>query len=187
VALPASHPLPREFYERSPERVAEEILGRVVASLGPRGLRACAVVEAEAYFGEWDPASRASMHRRGRIVERLRGPVGVALVYGVHRQWLLNIVAHEPGGVGAVLLRACQPLTPGDPPPRGPGRLTRFLGVDRGFDGLEVYRADSPLRVLEARAVEGEVVRGRRVGVRRDLEEPMRFCIKGSEWLSRPC
>jgi DNA-3-methyladenine glycosylase len=36
--------------------------------------------------------------------------VGKAFVYMVHGNWLLNIVAHLKGGVGAVLIRAIEPL-----------------------------------------------------------------------------
>ncbi len=171
--------------------VAMELLGSVLIRRSESGIRACMVVETEAYYGPWDPASRASRYRRGRIVERLRGPVGVLLVYGMHRQWLTNIVAHEPGGWGAVLLRACEPLH-GIPPviqPRGPGRLSRALGIDKSFDGIPVYTSASPLIIVRPikPMIEMRIVRSKRIGVSRDLEEPLRFCLEGSSYLSRPC
>ena len=184
-------PLPRGFYERDPALVAVGLLGaRLVVELGGRRA-SCAIVETEAYYGPWDPASRASRHRGGRIAARLRGPPGVSLVYGIHGYWMLNVVAHEPGGWGAVLLRGCEPLEglPAGARLDGPGRLTRALGVDRGLDGVPVYSPESPLRV------EGppgpppgrEVARGRRVGVKQDLPEPLRFCLSGSPGVSKPC
>lgn len=179
--------MPPEFYERDPAVVAVDLLGaRLVRVLG--GLRlSCIIVETEAYYGPEDPASRASRHRRGRIVERLRGPPGVALVYGIHRQWLLNIVAHPPGGWGAVLLRACMPGE-GLEGARmsGPGLLTRALRVDRSLDGVVVYREDSPLRV-EKGIGPVEMCRGYRIGVSRDLPVGLRFCVAGSRYVSRPC
>jgi DNA-3-methyladenine glycosylase len=35
---------------------------------------------------------------------------GKAFIYMVHGNWLLNIVAHPKGGVGAVLIRALEPI-----------------------------------------------------------------------------
>ncbi len=184
-------PFPREFYERDPALVASELLGSVLVRMGVGGVRACRVVETEAYYGPWDPASRASRYRGGRIVERLKGPVGVLLVYGMHRQWLINIVAHEPGGWGAVLLRACEPLQgmPLDMPPRGPGRLSRALGIDKSLDGTPVYTSTSPLQVVRPKEPGSgwRIIRSKRVGVTRDLEEPLRFCLEGSPYLSKPC
>lgn len=171
--------------------VAIELLGSVLVRRSGVNVKSCRIVETEAYYGPWDPASRASRHKRGRIVERLKGPVGVLLVYGIHRQWLTNIVAHEPGEWGAVLLRACEPLQgiPPDIPPKGPGRLSKALDIDRSLDGTPVYTITSPLQVIRPVGPTGEkrVVRSKRVGVTRDLEEPLRFCLEGSPYLSRPC
>ena len=179
--------LPLGFYERDPAAVAVGLLGaRLVRVLGGRRL-SCIIVETEAYYGPEDPASRASRHRRGRIVERLRGPPGVALVYGIHRQWLLNIVAHPPGGWGAVLIRAC---IPGEglegARMNGPGLLTRAMRVDRSLDGVPVYREDGPLRVERGVEPSG-VCRDHRIGVSRDLPVELRFCVAGSRYVSRPC
>ena len=183
--------LPRSFYARDPAIVARELLGaRLVRATGGARLE-CRIVETEAYYGPWDPASRAARTTRGRIASRLRGPVGVALVYGIHRQWLLNIVAHPEPGWGAVLLRACEPLhgLPGGARLSGPGLLTRALRVDRSLDGVPVYLEDSPLRVEGPPGPPpgARVGRGPRVGVSRDLPEPLRFCLLDSPSLSKPC
>lgn len=178
--------LPEEFYWRDPRRVALELLGNLLERSLPGRLIRCIITEVEAYLGPEDPGSRASMHRAGRIVERLRGPSGVTLVYGVHGNWMLNIVAHPPGGTGAVLLRACEPLDTGIGSTLGPGRLTRALQVDRSLDGIPVYESGSPLRV-RWRPGPRRVARSRRIGLRRDLDEPLRFCIAGSRYVSRRC
>ncbi len=184
--------LPREFYERDPSVVALQLLGTIlVRRISDGAVKSCRIVETEAYYGPWDPASRAARHRRGRIVERLRGPVGLTLVYGIHRQWLINIVAHEPGGWGAVLLRACEPLEgiPPEKPPKGPGRLTRALEIDKGLDGVPVYEEGSPIQIMGPPGPpEGRLVsRSHRIGVTRDLDVPLRFCLADSRYLSVPC
>ncbi len=175
-----------EFYWRDPRIVALELLGNVLERALPGRVLRCVITETEAYLGPEDPGSRASMHRRGRIVERLRGPSGITLVYGVHGNWMLNIVAHSPGGIGAVLLRACEPISPGLGNTLGPGRLTRALRVDKSLDGVPVYICNSPLRVLRGPGPRA-VARSHRIGLRRDLDEPLRFCDAGSRYLSRRC
>ncbi len=187
--------IPREFYERDPRRVARELLGAIIERALPTGQeKRCVIVEVEAYLGPEDPASRASKHRRGRIVERLWGPVGVTLVYGIHTHWMLNIIAHEPRGWGAVLLRACRPLdwepSQGRCPGAGPGRLTRYLLVDRGLDGIPVYELESPLRITRSPPYLGcveAVGESHRIGVRSDLSEPMRYCVLGDPCVSVRC
>ncbi len=182
--------LPLEFYERSPEAVAKELLGAIIVRvLGGDRVAYCVIAESEAYGGVEDPASRA--RRWGGIARKLYGPVGKALIYGMHRQWLLNIVAHEPGGGGAVLIRSCIALSalPGEASVeaairrgsvvKGPGRLTRALNVDKSLDGVEVFRPGSPLRVEEwAKPSINDICRSRRVGVSRDLDKPLRFYLK---------
>ncbi|GBF08289.1 putative 3-methyladenine DNA glycosylase [Aeropyrum pernix] len=180
--------LPKSFYYRQPDVVARELLGKILVSCASGACMRCMVTEAEAYFGECDPASRARKGR-GRIWRALYGEPGRALVYGMHRQWLLNIVAHSEGMAGAVLLRSCQPLEPHrlDPPPVGPGRLARALSIDRDVDGAPVYDLGSPLTLWEnPEAVEGfRIACSGRVGVSEDLELPLRFYIAGNPFVSK--
>jgi DNA-3-methyladenine glycosylase len=103
---------------------------------------------------------------------------------------MLNIVAHTPGSIGAVLIRACEPLRLlNNIPPKGPGRLSRALGIDKSLDGVPVYRKESPLTVHDSGIlVRGSMIsRSKRVGLKEDLEEPMRFCIRTSPYVSVKC
>ena len=180
-----------EFYSRQPDIVAPDLLGALIVRRLPHATLACRIVEVEAYFGACDPASRARRGPRGRIARALAGPVGVLLVYGVHAKWMVNIVAHEPGMSGAVLLRSCKPVrgveamararglreVPGDWRllSAGPGRLSQALMLDRRLDGKPVYRRDSPVYVCTDGYRPRGVVRSWRVGVSEDLEIPLRF------------
>jgi DNA-3-methyladenine glycosylase len=65
----------------------------------------------------------------------------------------------------------------------GPGRLCQALGVTGAHDGLPL---DEPPFVVEPRPGRVEVVPGARIGVRRGVELPWRFGLKGSRFLSRP-
>ncbi|MBN2235733.1 MAG: DNA-3-methyladenine glycosylase [Opitutales bacterium] len=86
------------------------------------------VIEVEAYDGFDDKASHA---HKGRTVRNsvMFGPAGhwyVYLCYGVH--WMLNLVTAPEGYPSAVLIRGVDEF-------RGPGRLTRGLGIDRSHNG----------------------------------------------------
>jgi len=166
----AGTPLSYDTYEKHPQLAALDILGSI--AVYPGGY--CLVAEVEAYLDECDPASRASKTRKGRIAERLRGPPGRLLVYGMHRVWLVNIVAHPPGKAGAVLIRSC--LHPHEGQVEGPGRVARLMGADRSWDGtllgvgpLQLYHGATPRRVLASW----------RVGVARDLHVPLRYGLAG--------
>ena len=188
--------IPKEFYLRDPEVVARDLLGAVIVRIYRDVKLSCRIVETEAYYGVEDPASRA--RRGGDLARTLYGDVGVALVYGIHRQWLFNIVAHEEGYGGAVLIRAAEPLEGIDVMMglrgacsvrnlmNGPGKLTKALAVGKEFHRKPVYVRDYGLWLeYGTRVSSGDVVRSYRVGVTADLDKPLRFYIRGSPYVSR--
>lgn len=179
-----------------PESVAQKLLGKLLVRIY-RGIRLSGyIVETEAYFGMEDPASRA--RRGGNLAKIMAGDVGVALIYGVHRQWLFNVVAHEPGRIGAVLIRAIEPVEGVEVMKKlrgigdlrkltnGPGRLTKALAIDKSFHGKPVYKRSSLLRIEEGVKVAKILIgRSRRVGVSKDLPKPFRFYIKNNPYVSK--
>jgi DNA-3-methyladenine glycosylase len=124
------------------------------------------------------------------------GEPGRLFVYNVHRYWMLNFVAHEPGEVGGVLVRALEPtigvetMMENRPVERledltsGPGRLTVALSVDKSLDGSPADDESCPVYVLDNR-LSFEVGRSGRIGVSRDLPDELRFYVKGSGFVSR--
>lgn len=180
--------IPKEFYRRDPSIVARELVGAYLARSLPEGLIVCRVVEVEAYYGEEDPASRA--RRWGNIRLALYGDQGLTLIYGMHRQWLLNVVAHVDGEAGAVLVRGCEPLeTPGnlrlEVEPRGPGLLTRALRIDKTLNRLPVYSGESPIRIYKGEARPPYVASSKRIGVTSDLDRDLRFYWPCNRYVSR--
>ena len=120
--------IPRAFFDRPTDRVARDLLGQwlVVRGRGGRTERHV-VVETEAYLGAHDLACHGSKGMTKRNATMF-GPAGlwyVYLCYGMH--WMLNVVTGAEGVPAAVLIRGV-----GDHV--GPGRLTKALGIDRGFD-----------------------------------------------------
>lgn len=152
------------------------------------------IVEVEAY-AVGDPASHGF---KGLTPTRVSmfGPPGRAYVYrsyGVH--WCLNFVCGAVGSPQAVLIRALEPVSGLDAMaarrgldnPRllcaGPGRLCQALGVTRQHDGLRLDRPPFELRAHEGGV---DVLAGPRVGLTVAVEEPWRYVLAGSRYLSRP-
>ncbi len=190
----------KEFYCRRPDIVARDLLGKLLVR-DVDGVRLSGIIiEVEAYFGSEDPASRA--RKGGDLRRTLYGECGLALVYGIHTHWMLNVVAHEDGAGGAVLFRAIEPVEGVDHMMRfrglgslsnvklltsGPGRLTRALRVDKSFHKTPMYvRRANGLWVEDVglRVSDDDIVRDFRVGVTEDLDEPFRFYLASSNFVS---
>jgi DNA-3-methyladenine glycosylase len=187
--------LPGGFYARSPEVVARELLGKtLVRVIGGERLGGV-VVETEAYHGGGDPASRA-YHGRKEYNAAMWEEPGRLFVYNVHKYWMLNVVAHLPGGVGGVLLRAIEPTVGVEAMMRrrpvheereltsGPGKLSGALGVTRELNGCPVTDTGCPVHILDAPRVTG-CRTSHRIGVTRDLPEELRFYVEGNRFVSR--
>ena len=190
--------LPRRFYERDPEVVAKNLLGKIlIRKIGGKKLSGM-IVETEAYYGPEDPASRASdgMKNFNRLMWL---KPGIAFIYNVHKYWMFNIVAHEPGEVGAVLVRAVEPLEGIDIMKKnrgiedkritdltnGPGKLTVAFGINKRLNGADVTSRRSPIHVLDGH-VQVKISSSKRIGVRADLEKNLRFYIQGNKFVSKP-
>lgn len=185
---------------RPATELAPALLGATLVSGPPDVPERCAavrIVEVEAYSGADDPASHA-YRGPGRRNATMFGPPGRAYVYfsyGMH--WCLNVVCSPVGTATAVLLRAGavadgEQLVASRRPgirrldwARGPGRLTRALGIDGSFDGLDLTDPASRLRLLPGVTVAPERIRsGPRVGVSTAVERPWRFWIEGEPAVS---
>jgi len=154
------------------------------------------IVETEAYYGGRDPASRAYRGRKN-YNKVMFGEPGRAFIYMVHSWWLLNVVAHREGGVGAVLIRALEPLAGIEQMKRnrgqgdilnltsGPGKLTRALAVTNDLNGMDITTDKGPLAVAEGEHGGFEIGSSHRIGVTEDLPQKLRFFIKGNRFLSR--
>ena len=184
-----------DFYERDPATVARELLGkRLIRRLGGDVLEAI-LVETEAYYGLGDPASRA-FHGKKNYNRPMWSTPGKVFIYNVNRYWMLNIVAHRPGEVGAVLIRALEPVKgievmirhrPVDAVRElssGPGKLTLALNIDRSLNDVDVTNDDSDVFFV-SNDLDFEIGTSHRIGVKRDLAEELRFYIIGNSFVSK--
>ena len=128
--------LQRAFYECDVLEVAPLLLGQQLVRMGPGGTRATYVItETEAYRGEEDLACHASKGRtpRTEVMYEEGGHLYMYLIYGMY--WMMNVVTSAAGIPQAVLLRGVREAD-------GPGKLTRLVGVDRGFYGEDLVSSD---------------------------------------------
>jgi len=187
--------LPKEFYQRDPEVVAKELLGKRLVRRLEKNLMEGIIVESEAYYGLDDPASRAygGVKNYNRLMWR---EAGRAFIYNVHKYWMFNIVAHELKQIGAVLIRAIEPtkgievMKRNRPVKRefdltnGPGKLTTALKIDKSLNGIPVTSPESEIVITNGK-MEFEIESSHRIGVNKDLDRKLRFFIRGNKFVSR--
>ena len=171
-----------ENFENSPEIVAKELLGNVIARKIDGEIRKGIIVETEAYFGSDDPASRA--RQDGDLKKTMEMDKGTILVYGVHNSWLLNFVTESEGKASAVLIRAIEPVN-FDIDTKGPGKLTKALDIDKRFHKQNILNNEEFWVEYPEKENDVEIVEKFRIGVAKDLEVPMRFYIKDNKHVSK--
>lgn len=177
--------LSRSFYHKDTLEVARGLLGCfLVRKIGRRVIRA-RIVETEAYVGEDDLACHASKGRTKRT-EVMYGEAGhayVYLIYGMHH--CLNIVTEAEDFPAAVLIRAVDIVSSpvilgpfgGGQASRddkkkkvavktdGPGKLCRFLTIDRSLNGWDVTKGEK-LWIESGQSSSGETISvTKRVGI----------------------
>jgi DNA-3-methyladenine glycosylase len=173
--------LAREFYQRSTEAVARDLLGKLLVRVGEEGTSAVRLTEVEAYLGVDDAACHTFGGRRTARTETMWGEAGhayVYLVYGMHH--CLNVVTVGPGHPEAVLIRGGVavvgrdlirrrrgPGVAGSSLTDGPGKLCQALALTREHDGVDLCDPSSMLRICDdgVRVGQENVKRTPRVGV----------------------
>jgi DNA-3-methyladenine glycosylase len=191
--LETSSILPPSFYERDAERVARDVLGKIVV----HGRTAGRIVEVEAYLGVKDLAAHASrgLTPRTRVLFGPPGHAYVYLIYGVYE--CFNLVAEPEGKAGAVLVRALEPVSGLErmrrrrPAARrvedlcsGPGKLTLAMGITRALNGAPVTRGELTVRA-PAVAEPVEIAVSPRIGITQCADWPLRFYAEGNRFVSK--
>lgn len=201
-------PLPPAFYLQPTLAAARALLGQMlVRRFADDAVVALRIVETEAYT-VGDPACHA-FRGRTRSNQTMWGPPGRAYIhinYGLH--FCLNAVTAPEDVPEAVLIRAIEiPAEAADrlwrrvfgedsalpetarglrPLGAGPGRLTRALGIDKTFDGLDLTDAAGPVFLATGSDVpEEDVVTTTRIGITKGADLPWRFYVRSSPFVSR--
>jgi DNA-3-methyladenine glycosylase len=190
---------PPDFFARSVETVASDLVGAVMVSRLGGATTSGRIVETEAYLGHRDPASHGYRYRRHARNASLYAPAGTWYIYrsyGIH--WCANLVCSDEAGDGsAVLIRALEPLAGLTAMRRrrgtetdvalcsGPGKLTQAMGITRALDGQPM--ASAPVTVLLDQTMQpARVVVSPRIGITKAADWPLRFAVEDSRWVSRP-
>ena len=136
------------------------------------------IIETEAYFDERDPASWARFGKRRDNLE-MWNKAGTILVKNVHKYFMLNFVTGKKSEASAVLIRGVKPLN-FEGRCFGPGLLTLALGVDKSFNGKNLYEGNCELKIIDEgfRFKEDEIKTSKRIGVKNDLDEDLRFYVE---------
>lgn len=189
--------IPRQFYNRPTLIVAKDLLGKyLVRKVGQKEL-AGKIVETEAYIG---PKDRAAHTHGGKITQRNKtvylegGRAYIYLCYGIN--WMLNLTTRKKGIPECILIRALEPSLEeyGDSQElknltNGPGKLCRWLKLDKTFDEEDLVR--SKKFWLEDRGGEikkSQIVTAKRIGIDYAgiwAEKPWRFFLRDNSFVSR--
>jgi DNA-3-methyladenine glycosylase len=200
--------LPPSFFDRPSLEVAPDLIGCLLVRRHRGVLRACRLVETEAYLGPHDLASHSRMGKTARNAPMF-GPSArayVYLIYGLHH--CVNAVCGPGRFPSAVLLRAGAPLSAAEESAlgesvvaesvvarpllhsaSGPGNLCKALGIRLSQNRADLCDAGGPLFVAGPLGPRPALVAGPRIGVEYAGEwagRPYRFCARGERHVSKP-
>ena len=195
-------PLPRSFYEPSASVVAAELLGHFLIRNTPDGPCGGAIAETEAYLvGDAACQAAPGPTKRNRVMFGHPGHAYVYLIYGFH--FCVNAVCRPAGIAEALLIRAVEttfgeklmaahrPVSKVRELTNGPGKLCQAMNITRALDGVDLCSAKSELFIAENpdlkkfRKEKGPIVTTTRIGITKAAELPLRFYLRGSEFVSR--
>lgn len=137
--------LSQEFFQRPTEKVAIDLLGKVLVRRIGRKQIAVKITELEIYDGFEDRASHAfrDKTKRNKIMFEEGGRFYIYLCYGMH--WMINIVVGKKDYPSAILIRGGEIVSnlkadiSTSPAGKqnlktnlnGPGKLSGFLKIDK--------------------------------------------------------
>lgn len=198
----------RKFFTRPTLRVAKELLGKYLVRDLPEGsqeigrkiggytltpMHRCEgkIVETEAYMG---PQDRASHSFGGKVTARNQaeylkgGHIYIYLIYGMY--WQLNITTSSAGKPECVLIRALEPEEGNYKLANGPGKLCRWLKLDKSFYGEDLTKSSRIWVEDRGLKVNYSLIRAnKRIGIDYAgpvwANKPWRFYLKNNPAVSR--
>ena len=159
--------LARSFYVRPTLEVSKELLGKyIVRKIGKKKLIG-KIIETEAYVGPQDKAAHSyggKITPRNKIEYLLGGYIYIYLVYGMY--WQLNITTAGKGEPECVLIRAIEPEKGEISSANGPGKLCRYLKLDKSFYGEDLTKSKRVwLEDRDGKIKPSQILATRRIGI----------------------
>ena len=145
------------FFNRDILEVASDLPGKILTRQFEDGSVIRLIInDIEIYRGEEDLACHASKGRTSRteVMYHEGGKLYVYLIYGMY--WMLNIVAGPVNSPQAILIRGAGNFN-------GPGKLTKFLKIDKSFYGEEL--GESSRIWIEDTNIRYDFHRSKRIGI----------------------
>jgi DNA-3-methyladenine glycosylase len=180
-------PLPHSWFASDAVELAPKLLGKIVRYRDCMGI----IVETEAYTN--DSASHGKvLTPRSQIMHDTYGHWYVYFTYGMH--FCANVTTNKDG-VGAVLIRAVEPLEGIEKMEArrntfdvrnlasGPAKFCKAFGITKAENGLPI--AESFVIYDAPDVPTKQIGTSSRIGIRQGTELPWRFYIKGSKFVSR--
>jgi len=186
--------LPQSFFNKKVELLARDLLGCKLIHNSEEGCTSGIIVETEAYH-QADEASHTYSGKTSRNAAMF-GPGGHAYIYftyGMH--WCFNVTAEEDGTGAGVLIRALEPVEGIELMKSrrkkedlhnlcsGPSKLVQAMGISKEHYGRALYGGN--LFILGKNNREIQIMCGQRIGIKKAVDKPWRFWIKGSTFISR--
>jgi DNA-3-methyladenine glycosylase len=190
-------PLPHSWFASDAVELAPKLLGKIVRYRDCTGI----IVETEAYTN--DSASHGKvLTPRSQIMHDTYGHWYVYFTYGMH--FCANVTTNKDG-VGAVLIRAVEPLEGIEKMEArrntfdvrnlasGPAKFCKAFGITKAENGLPIEESTESAKdfqnsfvIYDAPEIPAKQIgTSGRIGIRQGTELPWRFYIKGSKFVSR--
>lgn len=192
-------PLGRDELPVDTVELARFMVGKCLVHDSPQGRVSGRLVETEAYpVGDSTSYAYRGLRSYNGALFLAPGHAYVRLVYGA--SYTINMSAEREGTGAAVLLRAAEPLDglplmrarrPGAKRidfARGPGRLCAAFAIGPEYDGADLCGAGA---LWIGRLSDGDrsgirIAATKRIGLSREMHEPLRFYDPGSAFVSGP-
>lgn len=132
--------LTKIFYSQSSPDTARQLIGKHLVRNENGKKKVIMITETEAYDGIKDKASHAFKGKTART-EVMFGEPGIFYVYLCYGMYyMLNVVTGKKNYPSAVLIRGGIVLIGGKADVKGPGKVTKFLNVDKSFNNKTAGR-----------------------------------------------
>lgn len=179
--------LPRSFYDRAADTVAQQLLGKLLVHIIDGKPRIGKIVEAEAYMGEHDQAAHSCKGLTPRT-QVMFGPPGFAyvyLIYGIYH--CMNVVTEKEGKASAVLIRALEPIANLTARTQGPGLLCKAMQINKSLNAQDMQSEN--FFIADNTANETiNIIKKPRIGVDYAgvwAKKLLRFYIEGNAYVSK--